>query len=129
MSTPPAKTSVSTEIFSTLRREILSGKFSASGKSQPDAFLCANDITAISLIKTLGKLGKRVPRDLLVTGIDDVRLASIFSPSLTTVHQPCADIAKAAVAAMLQRLRDPALPPRQILLDAPLVERTSTSRR
>ena len=92
----------------------------------PDAFLCANDITAFSLIKTLGKLKKRVPRDILVTGVDDVRLATISTPSLTTVRQPCADIAKAAVSAMLQRLRDPALPPRQILLDAPLVERSST---
>lgn len=99
------------------------------GKNPPDAFLCANDLTAFSLIKTLGKLKKRVPRDLLVTGVDDVRLASISTPSLTTVRQPCTEIAKAAVAAMLQRLRDPSLPARQILLDAPLVERTSTRRR
>lgn len=98
-------------------------------KAPPDAFLCANDITAFSLVKTLGKFKKRVPRDVLVTGIDDVRLAAISSPSLTTVRQPCPDIAKAAVAAMLQRLRDPTLPPRQILLDAPLVERTSTRRK
>jgi len=98
-------------------------------KAPPDAFLCANDITAFSLVKTLGKLKKRVPRDILVTGIDDVRLAAISSPSLTTVLQPCAEIAKTAVAAMLQRLRDPSLPPRQILLDAPLVERSSTRRR
>ena len=98
-------------------------------KTPPDAFLCANDITAFSLVKTLGKLKKRVPRDILVTGIDDVRLASISSPSLTTVRQPCVEIAKAAVAAMLQRLRNPSLPARQILLDAPFVERTSTRQR
>lgn len=98
-------------------------------KAPPDAFLCANDITAFSLVKTLGKFKKRVPRDVLVTGIDDVRLAAISSPSLTTVRQPCPDIAKAAVAAMLQRLRDPTLPPRQILLDAKLVERASTRRK
>ena len=98
-------------------------------KSPPDAFLCANDLTAFSLVKTLEKLKKSVPRDILVTGIDDVRLASISTPSLTTVRQPCADIAKAAVIAMLQRLRDPSLPPRQILLNAPLIERSSTRRR
>ena len=98
-------------------------------KTSPDAFLCANDITAFSLVKTLGKLKKRVPRDILVSGIDDVRLAAISSPPLTTVRQPCADIARAAVAAMLQRLRDPAMPPRQILLSAPLIERASTRRR
>ena len=99
------------------------------GKHAPDAFLCANDITAFALIKTLGKLKRKVPRDILVTGIDDVRLAAISTPSLTTIHQPCGEIARAAVAAMLQRLRNPALPPRQILLDAQLVERASTRRR
>ncbi|MBQ0032030.1 MAG: substrate-binding domain-containing protein, partial [bacterium] len=55
--------------------------------------------------------------------------AAISTPSLTTIHQPCGEIARAAVAAMLQRLRNPTLPPRQILLDAKLVERASTRRR
>ena len=100
-----------------------------SCKNAPDAFLCANDITAFSLLKTLASLKKKVPRDILVTGIDDVRLAAISTPTLTTVRQPCREIAKAALAAMLQRLRDPSIPPRQILLDAPLVVRQSTTLR
>ncbi|MBR6588166.1 MAG: substrate-binding domain-containing protein [Kiritimatiellae bacterium] len=45
------------------------------------------------------------------------------------VHQPCKEIAKAAVAAMLQRLRDPTIPPRQILLEAELIVRASTKRK
>ena len=93
----------------------------------PDAFLCANDITAVALMESLRKIGKKVPRDVLVTGVDDVRLAAMANPPLTTVRQPCGEIAKAAVAAMLQRLRNPSLPPRQILLDAPLVRRASTA--
>lgn len=97
-------------------------------KIPPDAFLCANDITAIALLKTLSQLNKNVPQDILVTGVDDVFLADQAVPPLSTVRQPCQEIARAAVAAMLQRLRNPALPPRQILLDAPLIERASTQR-
>ena len=100
-----------------------------SSRNPPDAFLCANDLTAVALLKTLAILKKKVPRDVLVTGIGDVQVAAISTPPLTTVRQPCREIAKAAVAAMLQRLRDRSLPPRQIMLDSPLVVRQSTTRR
>lgn len=100
-----------------------------TGSGRPDAFLCANDITAVSLMNTLRRLGKNVPGDILITGVDDVQVAATSTPPLTTVHQPCKEIARAAVAAMLQRLRDPSLPPRQILLDAELIVRASTERR
>lgn len=94
----------------------------------PDAFLCANDITAVALMKTLQRLGKRIPTDIMITGIDDIQVAARSKPSLTTVRQPYREIAHAALAAMLQRLRDPSLPPRQIMLDANLVIRHSTRR-
>lgn len=94
----------------------------------PDAFLCANDLTAVALMETLKKLGKRIPHDVRVTGIDDIGLAARAKPPLTTVRQPYRDIAQTALAAMLQRLRNPQTPPRQILLDAPLVIRRSSGR-
>ena len=80
-------------------------------------------------MNTLRRLGKNVPGDILITGVDDVQVAATSTPPLTTVHQPCKEIARTAVAAMLQRLRDPSLPPRQILLDAELIVRASTERR
>lgn len=100
-----------------------------SKTNAPDAFLCANDITAVTLMKTLQRIGKRIPSDILVTGIDDIQVAARSKPSLTTVRQPYREIAHAALATMLQRLRDPTLPPRQIMLDAPLVIRRSTRRK
>ena len=101
-------------------RKLLTGQF------RPDAFLCANDITAVALMNSLRKIGKQAPQDFLITGVDDVHLAATASPPLTTIHQPCREIAKAAVAAMIHRLKDPSLPPRQILLDAKLIVRVST---
>jgi DNA-binding LacI/PurR family transcriptional regulator len=90
-----------------------------------DAAICANDQTAAMLMRGLAHKGLRVPRDVRVVGFDDVRFATLVSPPLTTVHQPCRQIAQAAFEAMLQRISDPALPPRSILLAPRLVVRES----
>lgn len=98
-----------------------------ASRNPPDAIICGNDITAISLLKSLASMNVKVPHDCLVAGVDDVRLAALSNPPLTTVRQPCRDIGRAAVFALLERIRNPSLPPRQILLDAPLVIRKSTT--
>lgn len=91
-----------------------------------DAVVCGNDATAAALLKTLQRLKVDVPRDLRVTGVDDVRFASIVTPRLTTIRQPCEQLAEAALAALVQRIRNPKAPPHETLLDAELVIRAST---
>ena len=95
---------------------------------RPDAIVCSNDVAATALSKTLGKLGVRIPNDVMLAGFDDVRLAGEMKPGLTTIHQPCFEIATTAFRTLLERMKNPELPPRQILLEAPLVIRESTSR-
>ena len=92
---------------------------------RPDGFVCANDFTAAHLLRTLNELGVTVPDKVRMAGIDDVKYASLLSVPLTTIHQPCADMGAVAVAAMLERLRNPKLPPRDILLNFHLVIRES----
>jgi len=94
-------------------------------KTRPDGFVCANDFTAAQLLKTLDGLGVSVPDRVRMVGIDDVKYASLLSVPLTTIHQPCGHIGAVAVGAMLQRLGNPALPPRDILLNFHVVERES----
>jgi DNA-binding LacI/PurR family transcriptional regulator len=96
---------------------------------RPEAFVCANDFTAAHLLKTLTDLKIDVPRDVRMAGIDDVKYASLLSVPLTTIHQPCASIGAIAVGAMLDRLRDPNLPARDILLNFHLVVRESCGTR
>ncbi len=93
--------------------------------SRPDAIVCGNDHTAATLIRALGKIGVSVPHDVRVTGFDDAGFASLVSPPLTTVRQPCQDIAVTAFHAMLDRLRDPSLPARKMNLSGSLVVRES----
>lgn len=95
-------------------------------RERPDAIACYNDRQAALLLQTLAKLGKRVPDDVLVAGFDDVQYAKLTIPQLTTMHQPCTEIASEAFRLLLDRIRNQQLPPRQVLLDAPLVVRGST---
>lgn len=88
-----------------------------------DALLCANDHTAAELLRTLHREGYRVPEDVRLAGFDNVRYATLLAQPLTTIHQPCREIAVAALRAMLERLADPWLPPRSQLLTPSLVVR------
>ncbi|MCF7675662.1 MAG: GntR family transcriptional regulator [Akkermansiaceae bacterium] len=93
--------------------------------ARPDAIACGNDHTAAVLIQSLGKLGIAVPRDVRVVGFDDAGFANLVTPPLTTVRQPCQEIAISAFRAMLDRLVDPSLPARSISLTPRLVVRES----
>jgi DNA-binding LacI/PurR family transcriptional regulator len=90
-----------------------------------DAVMCANDRTAANLMQTLISIGIRVPEDVRVAGIDDVRYASLLPIPLTTFHQPCTGIGRASMSAMLERVNHPDLPVRSIMLSGHLVVRQS----
>jgi GntR family transcriptional regulator of arabinose operon len=98
-------------------------------RTKADAIVCANDITAAQLMRTLQELGVSVPQKVRLTGIDDVKYASLLPVPLTTIHQPCADIGKMAIAAMVHRLQNPALPAQDVLLNFRLVVRQSCGTR
>lgn len=95
----------------------------------PLGFVCANDFTAAKLLKTLNDLGRSVPTEIRMAGIDDVKYASLLSVPLTTIHQPCAEIGAMAVSTMLDRLAHPKLPARDVLLNFHLVVRDSCGTR
>jgi DNA-binding LacI/PurR family transcriptional regulator len=90
-----------------------------------DAVVCANDLTAAQLIPTIARSKMRVPQDIRVVGFDDAKYASLVSVPLTTVQQPCRDIAITAFQTMLSRIAEPTLPARNILLAPRLVVRES----
>jgi len=90
-----------------------------------DALLCANDYTAARLMRSLHTLGVRVPQDLRIAGFDDVNYAELLPVPLTTLHQPCLQIGAAAVATMLDRVANPLLPARSVLLNGHVVVRQS----
>lgn len=97
-----------------------------AGRNRPDAIIAVNDYIASLLLKTLKAIGRRVPEDVLLAGVNGDPLAEESSPPLTTVLQPCHEIGATAVSLMFERLANPDLLPREVFLSARLVEREST---
>lgn len=62
-----------------------------------DGVFCSSDVIAANFIQTAKGLGFRIPEDIKVVGFDDVRMASLLTPALTTVRQPVEDMARTAV--------------------------------
>ncbi|HXW06023.1 MAG TPA: GntR family transcriptional regulator [Vicinamibacterales bacterium] len=92
---------------------------------RPDAVVCANDRTAARLLRSLRDIGRRVPDDIRLVGIDDVEYASLLPVPLTTLRQPTRAIGDAAMSAMLERVARRDLPARDILLQCELIVRES----
>jgi DNA-binding LacI/PurR family transcriptional regulator len=92
---------------------------------RPEGIVCANDLTAARLMQTLLGIGVRIPEDIRIVGMDDVRYASLLPVALTTIHQDCAGIGAVAMATMLERLEHPELPVRDVLVPVKLVIRRS----
>jgi DNA-binding LacI/PurR family transcriptional regulator len=94
------------------------------------AVLAYNDLVAAGILSRLAALGVEVPGELSVVGFDDIPLAAMLIPALTTVAAPTAQAGAAAVDALLSRLEEPGAQPAQPSvreLPATLVVRGSTA--
>ena len=76
-----------------------------------DGVVAANDEMATGAIDVLRKRGLRVPQDVPVTGFDDLMLARLGNPPLTTVAQPFDGVAEWAVRAIEEQLAGRSMPP------------------
>jgi len=95
-------------------------------EGKPEGIACFHDPIAITLIREFCNAGINVPQQVKIVGVDDVHYSPFLPVPLTTIHQPCQEIANTAVALMLDRLVYHKLPPRDIRLSVELVVRQST---
>ncbi|BFO17179.1 LacI family DNA-binding transcriptional regulator [Streptomyces sp. KM77-8] len=72
--------------------------------SRPDAIVCANDLIAVGALQRLRQLGVDAPGEIAVTGFDDIPVADLAEPSLTTVRQPVRALAAEAAYLLGHRL-------------------------
>ncbi|MEU7647128.1 LacI family DNA-binding transcriptional regulator [Streptomyces huasconensis] len=97
--------------------------------ARPDALVCANDLIAIGALQRLQQLGVTVPGEVAVTGFDDIPMAALSAPGVTTVRQPVAELAAEAAHLLTLRLSgETGGPQRSIRLAPTLVVRDSSPR-
>jgi LacI family transcriptional regulator len=75
-----------------------------AGARRVDALLCYNDLVAVGALQACRDLGVRVPDDLAVVGNDDILLAGLIAPALTTLRVSKYEIGAAAMQMLLRRV-------------------------
>ena len=93
----------------------------------PTAIICVNDFMALGVLKELREQGFSVPKDVSVTGYDNISLSEFACPPLTTVNIPRETIGRLAFTALVpEQNQEAEVRGREFLIDPELVIREST---
>jgi LacI family transcriptional regulator len=93
----------------------------------PTAVFAASDLMAAGALRAANETGARVPDDLAVVGFDDIGLASLIQPQLTTVRQDMHGLGEAAARGLARMIEDPDVAPARELVPTRLVVRASSA--
>ena len=85
----------------------------------------ANDEMAAGIVYAAGLHGISIPTQLRVVGFDDIRIAKMMTPRLTTVRVPMSEMGATAIELLSQRLQEPERPRVRVSLQSELVIRES----
>jgi LacI family transcriptional regulator len=79
----------------------------AGERERPEAVFAANDVMAIGCLVAFREAGVRVPEEVALAGFDDIPLAGLVSPALTTVRVRIAELGKTALEQLLLGIENP----------------------
>lgn len=91
---------------------------------RPSAILCVNDYMALGVLRELREMGLAVPEDVSVSGFDNISLAAVVSPALTTAHIPREQIGRQILEHLILDAKD--LSGGDIVMEPELIIREST---
>jgi LacI family transcriptional regulator len=91
----------------------------------PTAVFAAADLMAVGAMKAVREADLSVPKDVAVVGFDDIQLASLVDPPLTTIRQDKVGLGGAAARALLEQIENPELTPAALTLPVELIVRAS----
>ena len=98
-----------------------------AGSARPTAVFAANDLIAIGMLQRLRQVGARVPQDLSIVGFNDIPLAGLLEPALTTVRVPQLEMGLAGTHLLIDRLEGRPIRDVRLTLPTTLVIRASTA--
>jgi len=99
-----------------------------SMRDRPTAIFASNDYKALQVMRLFKKNNVSVPGDISVIGFDDIEIASMVHPALTTVHQPIDRMVELGAQMLLELLDGRGNPGEKRMLSPWLVERESVRR-
>jgi LacI family transcriptional regulator, galactose operon repressor len=91
----------------------------------PTAVFAASDLMAVGAIKAVEDAGLRCPEDVAVVGFDDIQIAELLNPALTTIRQDKRGLGTAAGRSLISLVEEPGAAPPVRLLPVELVVRRS----
>jgi LacI family transcriptional regulator len=94
--------------------------------SPPTAIFATSDQQAIGVLRACADRGLRTPEDVSVVGFDDIPLAELTQPRLTTVRQPTEEIGRLVIERLMSRLDHPFQPAQRHVLPGELMIRASS---
>jgi LacI family transcriptional regulator len=100
-------------------------QFLMDRQNPPDAIMTSTDVMAVGAIKYLNRSGYSIPRDVSVIGFDNIPLATIVQPTLTTIAQPTRKIGEEAAKILLAKINGDEIAD-QIMFEPELIIREST---
>jgi DNA-binding LacI/PurR family transcriptional regulator len=92
---------------------------------QLTALFCYNDLVAVGALRACVELGRRVPGDVAVVGFDDILLAALVTPPLTTCRVPRYELGVQAMRLLLDQINGCPGECQEIVLGPALVVRAS----
>lgn len=90
-----------------------------------DGIFATSDVIAAQVLQACAGKRIRVPEDMKIVGFDDIDIASLTTPALTTIHQPIEEMCKYAVELILKKISGETIPTKTIL-PVTLVKRNTT---
>ncbi len=115
--------------YLTIEGGYLVGKKVATMQKMPTGLIAINDEMAIGIIQSLTANGVKVPEDVSVVGIDNIKMANFYNPPLTTVDIPVEKMGQKAAAVLLKKIAGYELDPTEkyIVFPSELIIRASTA--
>jgi len=98
-----------------------------AGSARPTAVFAANDLIAIGMLQRLRQIGTRVPGDVSIVGFNDIPLAGLLEPALTTVRVPQLDMGIAGAGLLIDRIEGRPIGAVRLTLPTELVIRASSA--
>ncbi len=96
-------------------------------REPPTAIFGANDLITIGALRAAREAGVRIPEAVSLVGFNDIPLAGLLEPALTTVHVPQLEMGREGARLLIDRLKGRQLGPARVVLPTALIVRASSA--